>query len=177
MRRYLPSRKIEIWNPENDAEVPPERIPRLRPEEPLRVMILGAVNVSKGARVLRALAEQAVLAKAPITFTIVGPSSECEALRRVKVRVTGAYRPESEDTLIAEYDPHVMFLSAIWPETWSFVLTAALMRELPIVAFDTGAPAARLRRLARGHLLPLEMAQHPKVLLAAFMKLRASWVH
>jgi hypothetical protein len=44
------------------------------------------------------------------------------------------------------------------------------------VAFDTGAPAERLRKLGRGHLLSLEMAQRPGALLDVFMKLRQSWV-
>src|SRR5205085_4432934 len=101
---------------------------------------------------------------------------EWRALRGVKVRITGAYTPEDEDALIAEHAPHVVFFPSIWPETWSFVLTAALRRGLPVVAFDTGAPAERLRELGRGHLLPLEMAQRPGALLDVFMKLRQSWI-
>jgi hypothetical protein len=78
--------------------------------------------------------------------------------------------------LLAEAAPHVVFLPAIWPETWSFVLTSALEQGLPVIVFDIGAPAARLRRLGRGHVLPLELSKDTGKLLETLMELRDSWV-
>ena len=175
MRRHL-ARQFHVWPPEDDLDLPAEQVPRLAVDEPLRIAVLGALNVSKGARVVQALARAAVSSAAPLAFTVLGPSPETALLRKAGVAVTGAFRAGDIDRLIEDATPHVVFLPAIWPETWSFVLTAALRQGLPVVAFDIGAPAERLRRLGRGHLLPLELSRSPGDLLAAFRLLRARWV-
>ena len=45
----------------------------------------------------------------------------------------------------------MLFFPSIWPETFSYVVAEMTALHLPIVAFDLGAPAERLRsyRLAR----------------------------
>lgn len=173
MTRHL-DRGYRVWHPESDTGLPDERIPVLGRDETLRVATLGAVNVPKGSQVLAALARQAY--GRPISFTVLGPSPDTPLLARAGVRVTGAYQPDELDRLIDEAAPHVVFLPAIWPETWSFVLTTAMRRGLPVIAFDMGAPAERLRRLGRGHLLAPELATRPVQLLAAFTALRAQWI-
>lgn len=164
---------IIVWRPEDDTCLPPERTPRLSVDDPLRVAVLGALNVSKGLRVVQALAEAIRHNGAPLALSVLGPTSE-----RLPpgVTVTGAYRPDQLDRLIAEAAPHVILFPAIWPETWSFVLTEGLKRGLPIVAFDLGAPAARLRALRRGLLLPLVLAKQPQRLLDELLRLRSSYI-
>jgi len=132
--------------------------------------------VPKGAYVLQALAREASIHHGPFVFTVIGDGINAKALIQAGVRVTGYYKSEDIDRLIEQADPHVVFLPSIWPETWSFVLSAAFRRGLPVVAFDLGAPAERLRRLSRGHLLPIDMAWRPADLLAAFQKLRNRWI-
>lgn len=172
MRSHL-TREIEVWEPESDGGLPPEARPLVRGTEPLRVITLGALNVSKGLRVMQDLARIAALNEAPLQLSVLGPASEPLP---ASVEVVGAYHPDELDRLLVEASPHMVLLPAIWPESWSFVLTAALKRALPVVVFDTGAPAARLRRLARGHVLPLELSRDPAGLLAALLRLRAGWV-
>lgn len=172
MQRYLP-RPIIVWEPGRDAGYPPERVPSLAATEHLRVVTLGALNVSKGLRVVQDLAEAAEEAGAPLLLSVLGPVSEALP---PGVTVSGPYRSEDLGRLLAEAAPHVVFLPAIWPETWSFVLTSALEQGLPVIVFDIGAPAARLRRLGRGHVLPRELSKDTGRLLATLMELRASWV-
>lgn len=172
---FLPSRRIRVRVAEDDAGLPAEALPALGAQEPLKVAVLGGLNVPKGVRVLRAVAERAAARRAPARFTLIGHSPEAAELRRAKVTVTGAYRAEDLDGLIRQYAPHVIFLPAVWPETWSFVLTSALRQSLPVVAFDIGAPAERLRRLGRGTLLPLDVAERPDDVLAALLQLRHAW--
>jgi hypothetical protein len=176
MQRFLPDRSIDVWSPEFDDGLPHERSPRLKPGEPLKVATLGALNVPKGLRVLRALARQARQCDAPIAFTVLGPCAEARALRRLGVRVSGPYREPQLDALIDSAGPHLVFQPAIWPETWSFVLTSALRHALPVAVFDIGAPAERLRRLQRGHVLPLDLSNQPASLLAALLALRRQWL-
>lgn len=176
LQGHLTSTPIAIWHPEGDEGLPAERTPRLAADEPLRVLSIGALSIPKGANVLASLACEAGSRHEPITFKLVGAGADARRLERAGVQTTGFYRSTDLERLIDAADPHVVFLPAIWPETWSFVLTPALRRGLPIVAFDIGAPAERLRALGRGHLLPLELASRSSALLEAFRDMRAQWV-
>lgn len=167
------SRQIAVWEPETDAGYPPERTPDIAANEHLRIVTLGALNVSKGLRVVQELGEASAQAGAPLRLSVLGPVSEALP---PGVTVTGAYHPNDLDRLLTEAAPHVVFLPAIWPESWSFVLTAALAQGLPVIVFDIGAPAARLRRLGRGHVLPRELSRDPARLLTALLQLRDRWV-
>jgi glycosyltransferase involved in cell wall biosynthesis len=141
----------------------------------LKIVILGGLNVPKGLHVVASLARTARLKGAPLRFTLIGPASAPGLLTEAGVKVVGSFASDDVDRLIDEAAPHAVFLPAIWPETWSFVLTTALRRGLPVVAFDIGAPAERLRRQARGRLLDAELAGRPDALLAAFLELRSLW--
>jgi len=141
MSRYLP-RSIVVWEPESDAGYPPEHTPRVCETEPLRIVTLGSLNVSKGLRVVQALADAAGQAGAPLRLSVLGAASEPLPQN---VMVSGTFLSEDLGRLFTEAAPHAVFLPAIWPETWSFVLTAALKQGLPVIAFDIGASAARSR--------------------------------
>lgn len=172
MRSFLP-RRVEVWEPESDAGLPPECTPRIASGEALRIVTLGALNVSKGLRVVQGLAAASGRSRVPLRLSVLGPASEPLP---PSVTVTGPYLARDLERLLTEAAPHLVLLPAIWPESWSFVLTAALARGLPVVVFDIGAPAARLRRLGRGHVLPLELSRDPAKLMAALLQLRDRWV-
>jgi glycosyltransferase involved in cell wall biosynthesis len=172
LQPYLKS-PISIWQPEDDAALPAERAPSLSTSEPLRIVTLGALSVAKGLRVVQALAEAAESVEAPLSVSVLGAAAEALP---PSVEVRGPYRPGDLDRMIEQAAPHVVFLPAIWPETWSFALSDALRNRLPVVAFDIGAPADRLRSLGRGHIWPLAMSKDPRRLLAAFLELRERWV-
>lgn len=176
LRKYLPSKDLTVWEPENDDALPPERPPTIGREEPLRVLCIGGINVPKGERVLAGVARTARQEGDPIEFILVGDGADSQLLRREGVHVSGFFKPEDLDKLLDEAKAHIFFLPAIWPETWSFVLTSALKRGLPVVTFDVGAPAERLRRLARGTILPLDMSTRPAEINARLRMLREQWL-
>ncbi len=171
MEPYLPKR-ITVWEPEAEARLPPERTPRVAATEPLRIVTLGALNVSKGLHVVQALVHAVEQADAPLLLSVLGRPQALPP----RVTVSGTYLSRDLGRLLADAAPHAVLLPAIWPETWSFVLTAALEHGLPVIAFDIGAPAARLRRLGRGHVLPRELSTDPGKLLAALLELRDRWM-
>jgi hypothetical protein len=177
-RRLAPfvRRAVTVRPPEGDDALPPEQWPTLQASEPLRVAVLGGLSVAKGLGVVASLAGAARRTSAPLTLSVLGPVAEPALLARKNVRIAGAYRSDEVDRLVEEEAPHVIFLPAVWPETWSFVLSVALRRGIPVVAFDIGAPAERLRRLSRGKLLDLDLAERPFDLLREFLALRRELV-
>lgn len=153
----VPRLEVEVFEPER-AAARPHRIQRaLKPGERLRVVMLGALDEAKGFSVIADLAKWVRATGAPIQLIVIGDTSGTPQLRNLGVRVTGRYQEADAAAILDRLSPDVFFFPAIWPETWSFTLTTALARGTPIVAFDIGAIAQRLRRTGTGVLLPYDM--------------------
>lgn len=172
LRPWLLGVELQVSEPEAEGAVVARPRRHIGPGEPLRIAVLGALNVPKGLRVVAALAETASRHKRPLHIDVIGPSANAASLGRLGVQVHGPYLQQDLGARIAAVDPHVIFIPAIWPETWSFTLTHALATGRDVVCFDIGAPAERLRRLGRGRIWPLALAEQPDRLLDAFMDLR-----
>lgn len=155
-------RMPDVRPPESDADRPSTRPIVPRCDEPLRVATLGALTHAKGCTVLLNVARAAQATSAPLAFTAIGETSDRRKLHRAGVAITGPYDEAEMGAHIGTVDPHVILLPAIWPETWSFVLSHALAFGLPVVAFDIGAPPERLRALGRGeYLMPYDWIDRP----------------
>lgn len=152
--RYFPGTAITVtpW----ESVVAGSRRPDLAPNARVRVAVIGAINVQKGLQVLHECARDAARRDLPLEFVLIGFSSDDALLLQTgRVFVTGPYREEEMPALIAEQGCHIALFPAVAPETWCFTLTHALADGLPIVAFDIGAVAERLRGHAGATLIPL----------------------
>jgi glycosyltransferase involved in cell wall biosynthesis len=163
---------VSVWQPEDDAMLKPPVAPSVGSGEPLKVVIVGALNAAKGFHVLRRLAHQAQQRGAPVRFVLLGQSIDDAELRRHGVDVRGRYRESEIDAMLQAAAPHIALLPAIWPETWSFIATIAMRHRLPLYAFDIGAVTQRLRRLDANTVLPLELAEQPDALLDRLLAIR-----
>lgn len=172
MARFTRAR-IEVWTPEVDQGYGPVRQPALAPDEPIRIAVLGSMNVAKGSGVVLGLAREIRRRDAPIELTIIGYAENARDLKHAGVAMTGRYRPADLSQLIAAAAPHVILLPFIWPETWSFALTNALKARIPVALFAHGAPAERLARLGLDELvMPLDWIDKPIELMTFFLDLR-----
>ncbi len=122
---------------------------------PLRVALLGKLSANKGLGVVEACARDAQARGLPLHFIVLGPTtSALPQWPELPIRVLGAYPEGQLDALIAIERPEVMFLPNQSPESYSYVLNAALRSGLPIVASDLGAIGERLASHSRATLLP-----------------------
>lgn len=167
-----PGLALDVWRPEDDTALPAPRQRMPLPGEALRIAVLGRLNVPKGFDVVHRLARAIRTDGLPLKLIVIGSSLDDFALRRAGVTVTGRYREADLDALLATHDPHAGFVPAIWPETWSFVLTALLRHRLHVTAFDIGAVAGRLRATGGGTILPCALADDAPALARHFMALR-----
>jgi hypothetical protein len=109
----------------------------------MRIAVLGTLVNHKGARTVASVAEMAD----PNTIEIHligqtdGPFSE-RALTRIKV--TGPYQDADLAGLIETTAPHLIWFPAVWPETYSYTLSAAINTGLPVAATRIGAHTERL---------------------------------
>ncbi len=123
-----------------------------------RVALLGAIGVHKGYQVLLECARDARARNLPIEFVVIGyTENDAPLLETTKVFITGGYDEAEAMHLLRRERPDLVFLPSVWPETWCYTLDYAISSGLPMIAFDLGAMAERLRASAHGVLLPLQL--------------------
>jgi GT2 family glycosyltransferase/glycosyltransferase involved in cell wall biosynthesis len=152
-RRYFPDRLVEVqpWEALALALDPP---PPVAPDRVVRVAVIGAIGEHKGYSVLLDCARDAVERCLPIEFVVFGYTEDDDVLLKTgAVFITGEYEDAEIAGLISRDAPDVSLFASICPETWCFALTHALRADLPVLAFDIGAIAERLRLSAHPHEL------------------------
>jgi glycosyltransferase involved in cell wall biosynthesis len=134
----------------------------------LRICLVGAIGPEKGYDILLACARAVAAGGLKLEFIVVGHTSDDRRLLETGVvRITGGYAEAEALTLIAAQDADFAWLPAVWPETWSYVLTLVWEAGLPVVVHDIGAPAERVRADGGGLVVPLNLP--PERLVALFL--------
>ena len=114
-------------------------------EDPLRVVLLGFLSLTKGRRAVFEAIEAVARAGLPIAFHLIGdPLDERPEFDPALFTYTGPYQERDLDRLIREARPDMFLFASVAPETYSFTLTEAMRRARPILATDVGAFAERL---------------------------------
>ena len=130
----------------------PQRLPRVNPRTPLVIGVVGEITEQKGARIVTAMADE--IERAGLDARIVVIGTLAAAHKSERLRVTGAYQRADLVDLIESHGVNMLFFPSIWPETFSYVVAEMIALKLPIVAFDLGAPAERLRPYPLARLVP-----------------------
>jgi GT2 family glycosyltransferase/glycosyltransferase involved in cell wall biosynthesis len=157
MSRYFPEIEFTVRrHMENRPQARPVAAP-LREGEILRVAVIGTLATHKGLEILARCARDAQERDLPLRFIIVGDDpSRFEMLRGLsRLLYTGAYEEEAVFDVLESVRCHCAFFPSLWPETYTYTLSIAFLARLFPVAFDLGAPAARIRECGFGHLIPL----------------------
>ena len=126
------------------------------PRTPLRVVVLGAVSLHKGALLLRAIFEMNARRGGGVEFHVVGEAPMRLRQRYREVTWHGAYKRDELTEVLRGISASYALMCSIWPETYSHTLTEAWMVGLPVVASDLGATAERIRRHGGGRLVDPE---------------------
>ena len=147
------------------------RIPRLRHDGPLVIGIVGQISAQKGAGIvaemLARIERDGLDARIVVIGTLDAP------IRSAHLEVTGPYAREALPDLIEAHGANVFLFPSIWAETFSYVVGELMAMRVPIVAFDLGAPAERLREYANARLVPEVSAAAALDAVAALHRSRA----
>jgi glycosyltransferase involved in cell wall biosynthesis len=120
----------------------PARLPRVVRGAPV-IGVIGEISPQKGAGIVRDIVSRIERENLDARVVVLGTLNL--AHRSPKLQVTGAYRREELVDLIEKHGVNLLLFPSIWPETFSYVVAEMVALRLPIVAFDLGAPAERLR--------------------------------
>ncbi len=145
LRRYFPAIRA-VHAPHLDLEAAPAA-PQPRPLDgrALRIVVMGALSQIKGADVFEATAALASQRASRLEFHLVGYAyRDLRVVPGARLTVHGEYGEKDLPGLLQAIGPDVAWFPALWPETYSYTLSAALTARLPVVAPDLGAFPERL---------------------------------
>ncbi len=135
----------------------------------LVVGVLGNIGVAKGARVVGRLSQESDV---PI---VLAGKLDASIPRSDSLRVLGPYRHKELRSIVRHNRITIGFVPSIWPETYNFVSDELMALGLPVVCFDIGAHAQRIRRYEKGHVLDLALADDPAKLGRALAEIHGHY--
>lgn len=143
----------------------------LAPTQALKIVVLGALSQIKGADVLEEVAILAARQNRPIEFHLLGYAyRNLRTQPKAHLTVHGSYEDKELPALLQWLQPDAIWFPAVWPETYSYTLSASLDSGLPIISTNLGAFAERLQR--RDWTWLCDWRQTPAQWLAFFMQIR-----
>ncbi|MDF1486394.1 methyltransferase domain-containing protein [Ramlibacter sp. H39-3-26] len=146
--RFFPAADIRVAPHTDLALLQPQPAPSPSPLPPgkrLRIAVLGALSIIKGADLLEQVALLAAKQRSPVEFHLLGYAyRSLRTQPRAALTVHGEYTETDLPGLLHWLQPDLVWFPALWPETYSYTLSACLLAGLPVAAPDLGAFAERL---------------------------------
>jgi glycosyltransferase involved in cell wall biosynthesis len=128
----------------------PERRPVLRHTDPLTIGVVGNISPQKGALIVRDVLARLERELPEARIVVIGTLDL--AVESPRLHVTGPYQRDAMVELIEAHGINMILFPSVCPETFSYVIEEMMLLRMPIVAFDLGAPAERLRGYDLGRL-------------------------
>jgi GT2 family glycosyltransferase/glycosyltransferase involved in cell wall biosynthesis len=135
-----------------------------RPFGQIRILVPGNINDAKGARQILALRDADKLGR--FEFHILG--NAVKELAGPRIIRHGPYQRNEFAARALDIKAQFGAIFSIWPETYCHTLTELWSVGLPVLAFDFGAVAERIRSSGGGWLLPHEA---PEAMIGALLRI------
>jgi GT2 family glycosyltransferase/glycosyltransferase involved in cell wall biosynthesis len=92
-----------------------------------RIALLGAIGPHKGSGLLAETARAAKAQRLPMEFVVVGYTDRDDELNAIgNVSITGPYQEADAVAKLLEANAALVWLPAVWPETFSYTLSTAI---------------------------------------------------
>lgn len=124
-------------------------------DQRLRILVPGNLSQAKGADIVAELASQAPETR--LEIHILGTWLAGDVPEGLFVH--GPYHRDQFLDLVGEIRPHLGMVPSIWAETWCHTLTELWAAGLPVIGYDLGAVAERIRETGGGWVLPASNAE------------------
>jgi len=144
-----------IYEVENCNEVSeePEEIDTQK-QEKINIAFIGGVNKIKGIDYLEKFVEESNKENSKYNVHMFGATNkDCLNKSNGNYIYHGKYNREETSKLLKENNIDIVLLLAIWPETYSYVLTETIVADVPVIALNLGALEERINKNNLGWIL------------------------
>lgn len=153
LKRAYPSIKESLF------QICPHRLkislrqPEVSLHDKLNIGVPGNINIHKGAKVIQDMSYTIRKKCLPVSITVIG-TLELPCASEI-VSVTGPYEAGNLPERIEKTKVNILFVPSVCPETFSYVTQELIDMKVPVVCFDLGAPAERIREYPLGLVIPI----------------------
>ncbi|MGO5543207.1 glycosyltransferase [Blautia sp. HCP3S3_H10_1] len=115
----------------------------------LRVAFIGGLDVSKGSGVVYDIVKKGSKDVQWYTFGTIG-DEKLENLKQDNYVSLGTYNQKDLPALLKMHEIDVIGILSIWPETYSYTMSEAILNGIPVIVSDIGALGERQKKLNAG---------------------------
>ena len=113
--------------------------------------VLGAINHAKGSKIIKDIIQIIEDNNLNINIVLIGEISE--PIKSKHFKTTGKYQRNELPQLIKQHHIDMFLIPSIWPETFSYTTQEIIMMDMPLMVFDIGAPAERIKNYDKGYII------------------------
>lgn len=133
------------------------------PHKGINIAFLGNTSLyQKGGEIIREMCDWVTEYK-NVRLVAIGNYSNPP----LNLKVTGKYNPEDLPKIMREEEIDIVFISSIWPETFSYTTSEAMSMNIPVACYNLGAQAERVSVYSKGLILK---DMNPAVTLARLVE-------
>lgn len=118
------------------------------------IAFIGGISEEKGLRFLKGLISETK--NSDIRIHLFGMTDSKKYNRNKRNYIFhGEYIQRDLPDLLFENNIELICLMSMWPETYSYTLSESIICKIPVITFDLGATAERVKAIGAGWVLPI----------------------
>ena len=120
----------------------------------LNIAFVGGLSKAKGGEEIYSIIKENIKGVNWYVFGSIGVP-ELKNLKQDNLVKTGGYYPGDLSLMLKEHQIDVIGILSIWPETYSYTVTEAILNQIPVIVTDIGALKERVGKLNCGWIIPM----------------------
>lgn len=134
------------WFSRSDYVQPPRR-------EKVKIAVVGHLTIHKGINQIRKLCSFIDQHRLPIEVVVFGDIIDEFPTLNLKIKSLGEYRKEELPILLKKESIDIAFVPSICPETFSYTTEEMITLGIPVMVYNLGAPAERVKNYEKGFVI------------------------
>lgn len=121
--------------------------------EYVNIGVLGSLGYHKGMKIIEDLINNPRIKKMDVRLIVFGNTarfSDGYKTKNEKFVVYGRYNPTELCELLLRHEIIFILIPSIWPETFSYTTSEAIILGYPVICFNLGAQAERVNKFGCG---------------------------
>ena len=118
----------------------------------LKIGIIGNLNLVKGREIVEKIIFYLKRDHLPVKIILIGDVDSSKTIRK-NLEIAGKYDRKELESLLNKFGINFVLIPSVWPEAFCFTAEEAMKLGYPVVAFNIGAHAERIKRRNLGLII------------------------